>query len=374
MLGAIGLDERQEAAYRALVAAGAAELPDLAHRLSLPEAETERVLRRLEQQGLAAQSSARPGRWVAAPPGVALGALLTQQRHELEQAELASALLAEEYRAEASEPEVHDLVEVVTGAAAVAQRFHQVQLGAASEVCALVTGKPIAVTGTENESEERAASRGVVYRVVVEREVLSLPSGILELSAALGRDEQCRVVDRVPTKLMIADGTTAMVPLTGRGAEPAALVVHASGLLESLMGLFEAVWREALPLRLGEGGCGVREEGVGPDATDLEILSLLLAGLTDASVAKQLELGLRTVQRRVKGLMELTGVSTRLQLGWHAYERGWVARSGPQAVTGTAATPGTTATATGPVAAPGTAATPTSPPAVPPSAQVAGVR
>ncbi|NEE58047.1 helix-turn-helix transcriptional regulator, partial [Streptomyces sp. SID8455] len=83
-----------------------------------------------------------------------------------------------------------------------------------------------------------------------------------------------------------ADGTLAMVPLTGRGAEPAALVVHASGLLESLMGLFEAVWREAMPLRLGEGGCGVREDGVGPDPTDLEILSLLLAGLTDASVAK----------------------------------------------------------------------------------------
>src|SRR4051812_767477 len=56
-----------------------------------------------------------------------------------------------------------------------------------------------------------------------------------------------------------------------------------------------------------------------------EVLSLLLAGLTDASVAKQLDLGLRTVQRRVKRLMDLTGVTTRLQLGWHAYERGWVA-------------------------------------------------
>ncbi|MFI7328965.1 helix-turn-helix domain-containing protein [Streptomyces rubiginosohelvolus] len=327
MLGAIGLDERQETAYRALVAAGAAELTDLAHRLALPEADAERVLRRLEQQGLAAQSSARPGRWVAAPPGVALGALLIQQRHELEQAELASALLAEEYRAEASEPAVHDLVEVVTGASAVTQRFHQLQLGAVSEVCALVTGKPVAVTGMENESEERAASRGVSYRVVVEREVLSTPYGILELSAALSRDERCRVVERVPTKLVVADGSLAMVPLTARGAEPAALVVHASGLLESLMGLFEAVWRDAMPLRLGEGG-GVREDGVGPDPTDLEILSLLLAGLTDASVAKQLDLGLRTVQRRVKGLMELTGVSTRLQLGWHAYERGWVARTG----------------------------------------------
>ncbi|MFI6724893.1 helix-turn-helix transcriptional regulator [Streptomyces sp. R-74717] len=326
MLGAIGLDEIQESAYRALVAVGAAEVSDLAHRLALPESDTERALRRLEQHGLAAQSSARTGRWVAAPPGVALGALLTQQRHELEQAELAAALLAEEYRAEATESAVHDLVEVVTGASAVAHRFHQLQLGATSEVCALVTGKPIAVTGMENESEEQAATRGVSFRVVVEREVLALPSGITELSAALSRDEQCRVVDRVPTKLVIADTALAMVPLTGRGAEPAALVVHASGLLESLMGLFEAVWREAMPLRLGENG-RMEEESTGPDATDLEILSLLLAGLTDASVAKQLELGLRTVQRRVKGLMELTGVSTRLQLGWHAYERGWVSRT-----------------------------------------------
>ncbi|WP_261719791.1 helix-turn-helix transcriptional regulator [Streptomyces sp. FZ201] len=290
------------------------------------EAETERALRLLERQGLAAQSSARPGRWVAAPPGVALGALLTQQRHELEKAELAAALLAEEYRAGAAEAAVHDLVEVVTGADAVARRFLQIQLGAAQEVCALVTGDPVVVSGTENDAEERAADRGVRYRVVVERSVFDLPQGITELSAALGRDEQVRVVDQVPTKLVIADGTLALVPLTAPATEPAALVVHASGLLELLSGLFESVWRDALPLRLGESGV-TEEEPDGPDATDLEVLSLLLAGLTDASVAKQLDLGLRTVQRRVKRLMELTGVTTRLQLGWHAYERGWVARN-----------------------------------------------
>lgn len=326
MLGAIGLDERQESAYRALVALGAAEIADLAHRLALPEPDTERALRRLEQQGLAAQSSARTGRWVAAPPGVALGALLTQQRHELEQAELAAAVLAEEYRAESAEPAVHDLVEVVTGASAVVHRFAQLQHGATEEVCALVTGRPVAVSGKANDAEENAASRGVTHRVVVEREILTTPGGITELSAALGRDEQVRAVDRVPTHLVIADRTLAMVPLTGRDAEPAALVVHASGLLESLMGLFEAVWRDALPLRLASGGGGITEVGAGPDATDLEVLSLLLAGMTDAAVAKQLDLGLRTVQRRVKGLMELTGVTTRLQLGWHAYAKGWVAR------------------------------------------------
>lgn len=325
MLAAIGLDETHEAAYRALVSVGAADVTDLARRLALAEHDTERALRRLERQGLAAQSSAWPGRWVAAPPGVALGALLTRQRHELEKAELAAALLAQEYRAAAAEPAVHDLVEVVTGASAVAQRFLQLQLGAAEEVCALVTGNPVVVSGMENDAEEQAAGRGVRYRVVVERAVLDLPHGLTELTAALGRDERVRVVDRVPTKLVVADRSLAMVPLTSRTAEPAALVVHASGLLELLAGLFESVWREALPLRLGPAGVS-EEELDGPDAVDLEVLSLLLAGLTDASVAKQLDLGLRTVQRRVRRLMELAGARTRLQLGWHACERGWVSR------------------------------------------------
>ncbi|MEU9974310.1 helix-turn-helix domain-containing protein [Streptomyces sp. NPDC051014] len=325
MLAALGLDERDESAYRTLVSVGAADVPDLARRLTLAEPDTERALRRLERHGLAAQSSGRPGRWVAAPPGVALGALLTRQRHELEQAELAAALLAEEYRAAAAEPAVHDLVEVVTGAPAVAQRFLQLQLGAADEVCALVTGNPTVVSGVENEAEEQAAGRGVRYRVVVERAVLGLPDGITELTAALGRGERVRVVDRVPTKLVVADRALAMVPLTSRTVEPAAVVVHASGLLELLSELFESVWRTALPLRLGAFGA-IEEAPDAPDATDLEVLSLLLAGLTDASVAKQLDLGLRTVQRRVRRLMELAGVTTRLQLGWHSCERGWVAR------------------------------------------------
>ncbi|MFE0678825.1 helix-turn-helix transcriptional regulator [Streptomyces sp. NPDC058867] len=325
MLAAIGLDETHESAYRALVSAGAVDVPSLARRLTLGERDTERALRLLERHGLAAQSPAGPGRWVAAPPAVALGALLTQQRHELEKAELAAALLAEEYRASAAEPAAHDLVEVVIGADAVAQRFLQIQLGAAREVCALVSGNPVVVSGTDNDAEELAADRGVRYRVVVERAVFDLPQGIAELSAALRRDEQVRVVDRVPAKLVVVDGTHALVPLTSPDSEPAALVVHAGGLLDLVSGLFESVWREALPLTLGASGISEREPD-GPDATDLEVLSLLLAGLTDASVAKQLDLGLRTVQRRVKRLMELTGVSTRLQLGWHAYERGWVAR------------------------------------------------
>ncbi|WP_329024559.1 helix-turn-helix domain-containing protein [Streptomyces sp. NBC_00690] len=404
MLGAIGLDEGQESAYRALVALGAAEVTDLARRLALPETEMERALRRLEQRGLAARSSVRAGRWVAAPPGVALGALLTEQRNQLDQAELAAAVLARQFRAEATASADHDLVELVTGQSAMAHRFAQLRLGAVKEVCALVTDldqlgsaadqtgaagpdqpanhpvnhswhrqdPPItspglaepwpggsdgcpghaAPSGSLHRDEHPGTTRGAAredridgpmdvgwvdglppysgfsHRTVLSREALSVPGAVPQLTAALARGERVRVVDEVPTRLVIADRTMAMVPLTGRDSDPAALVVHGCGLLDALTCLFDAVWREAVPLRLGMGamaGC-LSETAGGPDATDLEILSLLLAGMTDARVAKHLDLGLRTVQRRVKGLMELTGVTTRLQLGWHAFAKGWVAR------------------------------------------------
>jgi len=329
MLSAIGLDEGEESVYRLLVTLGAADLADLTRRLELDEGEVGRRLHVLAQRGLATRSSVETGgRWVAAPPGVALRPLLIQQRLELEQAEQTVAALAEEYRAEASESDADTLVEVVVGGAAVSQRFLQLQLGAEREVMAFVTDNPVAVSGPENEAEGVAVARGVTYRIVIERALLTSPEEFAEVSASLGRDVNIRVVDRVPTKLVVADGLLAMVPLSGKGSEPAALVIHASGLLESLSGLFESVWREATPLVLvGPGSETMVEAQIGPDAYDLQVMSLLLAGFTDASIAKQLDVGLRTVQRRVQGLMQLAGATSRLQLGWHAHDRGWIVRS-----------------------------------------------
>ena len=328
MLSAIGLSEAEEKVYRFLVSVGTADLREMARRVDADEREIGRLLRTLEQRGLVTQSSTQPGtRWIAGPPAVALRALLIQQRHELDQAELSAAELAEAYRTEAGDTDAHELVEVVVGAAAVTHRFLQLQLGAQKEVCSLVTDKPVAVSGPENEAEDTAVSRGVAYRVVIERAVLASPDNFAEVSEALGRDMDVRTVDHVPTKLVIADQSMAMVPLSVQGSEPAALVIHASGLLESLTALFDAVWRDATPLILGALGSGtVEEEETRPDALDRQVLSLLLAGFTDSSIAKQLDMGTRTIQRRVQGLMHVAGVTTRLQLGWHARDRGWVTR------------------------------------------------
>ncbi|MFF6995231.1 LuxR C-terminal-related transcriptional regulator [Streptomyces sp. NPDC008313] len=57
-------------------------------------------------------------------------------------------------------------------------------------------------------------------------------------------------------------------------------------------------------------------------ATDREILELLYKGLDDATVARKLGLGHRTVQRRVQNLMAALGVRGRVALGARAQEIG----------------------------------------------------
>ena len=79
-------------------------------------------------------------------------------------------------------------------------------------------------------------------------------------------------------------------------------------------------------LTLPRGGMPVLGSLEGPDELDLQVLSLLIAGASDARVARQLDVGLRTVQRRVRSLMDATAATTRIQLGWAAYERGWLRR------------------------------------------------
>jgi hypothetical protein len=86
-------------------------------------------------------------------------------------------------------------------------------------------------------------------------------------------------------------------------------------------------WQRGYPLELsaaGPDGQQVAElPGCGPTALDRRILALMLSGLTDQAVATQLDLSLRTLQRRLRYLMDFAGVDTRLQLGWHAARNSW---------------------------------------------------
>lgn len=332
MLGdVLGLTKSQSLAYRELVASPSLDAAELGRRLGSDPGDALDVLRALESHGLATRQSADDSRFQAAPPEIALGALLARRKDEIRAAQVELIELEEQFRHSSALRPATDVVDVVRGAEAVKHRIMQLQLGARETVESFTKPPVFVMSAEDNTAEDQAVARGVRYRVVIDR--VFLDTGTLrvdDVAAAIDNGEDVRFSERVPIKLFIIDRRLAFVPIQtvveagtdGSGTAPdlvGALIIHPSGLLDALIALFESVWRDAIPFaRPGEEAAGDLEQ------QDSRILGLMLAGLTDQSVANQLGLSLRTVQRRVKVLMDVAGVSTRIQLGWHAARKGWI--------------------------------------------------
>ncbi|HET7900937.1 MAG TPA: helix-turn-helix transcriptional regulator [Candidatus Nanopelagicales bacterium] len=323
MLGAVGLGPDEEDVYRRLVLAGDSAPAALAADADLPLAELDAVLDRLVDRGLAVR---RPdGVCSAAPPAIALGALLREQRDALYSAELDLAELADAHRSATSGRVPSDVVEVLTDVDAVRHRFAQVQQGAQREVRSMMVPNLTVVPYDDNDAGYEALRRGVRYRAILDRAALGEPGIVKAILRDLARGEQIRVADHVPVKMLIADDALAMLPLSAeRNTAPESLLVHAGGLLSALTTYFELSWERAYPLWPNRAGDELVELRPGEiDELDGQILALLLAGMTDQALAGQLGLSLRTVQRRIRVLMDKAGVDTRIQLGWHAGREGW---------------------------------------------------
>ncbi|HEX6148715.1 helix-turn-helix domain-containing protein [Nocardioides sp.] len=328
MLGVLGLDELQERAYRHLVQLPSGSPEALADTVHAEVAEILHALDELEAKGLVARSVASPDQYVATPPDLALGSLIVDRQQDIRRAQLELNALTELYRGAASARTHTDVIDVVRGRQAVAQHFAQLQRGARREVCALVKAEVAVVSAAENVDEEVALSRGVAYRVVLERSAFEQPGYSEMVAESVEHGEQVRVGDSVPLRLLVADRELALLPLISNGTtepEVGALLVRPSGLLDALVSLFDLVWQEANPIRTSDDGT---REVVGDELDDIDqqLLTMLRAGLTDQAIVGQLGLSLRTVQRRVHQLMLKARVTTRFQLGLQAGHRGWLAR------------------------------------------------
>src|SRR5689334_10814621 len=138
MLDVLGLDEAEERAYRRLIEMASGTAEELAGPLGYELGRAASVLSALEAKGLVARPTSGPDRFVASPPAIALGALIVQRQEELRSAQLELGALAALYRGAAGDRTLNEVVDVVHGPRAVAQRFAQLQRTAQREVQVLV--------------------------------------------------------------------------------------------------------------------------------------------------------------------------------------------------------------------------------------------
>jgi DNA-binding CsgD family transcriptional regulator len=131
--------------------------------------------------------------------------------------------------------------------------------------------------------------------------------------------DECRTIDAAPIRMLVADGV-GLVILTTTGAEAGALV-RAPALVQALAHYFDLLWERAMPVS-GPVPAGDRDDAL--PRSDRVIVGMLMAGLTDAAIARNLGVSPRSVRRHVAALEERAGVTTRFALGAAAVRLGWV--------------------------------------------------
>lgn len=324
MLDGVGLTDDQESVYLALVEVASATVAEL--RCRCPGRAVPSALAALERLGLVSQLPCTPARYAAAPPDAALDLLIRSREKDLASARLASTELAARYRTARVAADPHQVVEVVTSRDATLRRWEQLQRSARHQVRSFDRPPYVSDPAGGNPIESELLAAGVIYRCVYHTDGFALPGRPESLRSLIAAGEQVRVALSVPVKMFIADDKLGLLPLEMNGSAESCLVIHASSMLDTLIALFEQVWDRAvaihpngtLPAAALPGG------QAGPSADDRVLLGLLAAGLTDAAIARQLGVHPRTIQHRVRDLLDRLGAATRFQAGLQAARRGWL--------------------------------------------------
>jgi DNA-binding CsgD family transcriptional regulator/biotin operon repressor len=324
VLGPLGLNSKQEAVYRYILGGSGGSPAAAATALRMSKTAVREALQSLENDGLVSREANRG--FVACPPKLALEALVLRRKLELDAAHVRTQRLVERV-AERSGSLVRDpseLFTVVEGKEAVRQQAFQLQSTAEREMMVLEK-KDYTRAPTPNEGEFSLLKKGVRCRVVYERRVLEMPGLLDRLTEWARAGEESRVIESLPVRMMLADRRMAWIPLHDQqGVITGAAVVRSQELIGALLAMFESTWDRAVPL--SEALTSDPSAGLRADLSDMEkrILFLLLSGLKDEAIARQLQVDTSTVRRHIKKMMARLGATTRFQAGAQASRVGLV--------------------------------------------------
>jgi sugar-specific transcriptional regulator TrmB/DNA-binding CsgD family transcriptional regulator len=319
MLTALGASEEEDHIFHYLATTVSVTDEEIQRATGMPLERIREALAALEARGLVGTTGDVPTRYVAASPG-AVEAMIANQLRELRDAQGTLDRLTTKYRAEHLARESASAFEILRGQEALRQRSMHMLHSARVQVLNMIKPPIIAVRSQDRVVPSDAASG----RVIFETSSLGEPDALDAVQAGLRPNDEVRVHTKLPAKMLIVDRSLALVPLTQRDTTPVGVLVHESVMLDSLVALFDYVWAASARLHVDNVNSPPPDSDSPLSAEDRRLLSLLLSGLTDEAIATHFRVSVRTIQRKVHGLMEAASVRTRMQLAWEAARRGWV--------------------------------------------------
>lgn len=154
--------------------------------------------------------------------------------------------------------------------------------------------------------------------LVFEQSILEVEGAFKALETMRADGIDVRLTPHLAFSVLAVDRTTAVVDVThldpsGGGSLYVQQRQLAGALMDMCMGLFAA--STPLPRTPRGPSLGRLHE------RDGEVISLLAAGASDLTIARQLGISQRTVERRVRAIMDDFGATTRFQAGVIAVRR-----------------------------------------------------
>lgn len=134
----------------------------------------------------------------------------------------------------------------------------------------------------------------------------------------VGADVEVRTLEEIIDRLIVVDRKVAFIP--GRSDRQVALQLRHPGLVEYLVGVFDQLWRHAVPW--DEQPVTYRPELDGITGIQRSIARLLVDGHVDDAIARRLGMNVRTCRSHIAKLATTLGSGSRTQLGY------LIARSG----------------------------------------------
>ncbi|MBC7639022.1 MAG: helix-turn-helix transcriptional regulator, partial [Rhodoferax sp.] len=317
-------------AYLALITHPDADRDELAHVLGVDRAVLDAELATMAGQGSITVHG--DGSWHVPPPDITLPARAGQLEREATRIRATADELAVIYhRARARARGTDQPIEVLASREEVTRYFLEVMGGARTRVRSLDRPPYFGAENAVTDVQRQQAADGVQFLSVYDTDVVEDVGPLTALDQLLAVGEQMRVLRGVPLKMVIADDDTALVIVrTLHESWRGSMLVRRSPLLDSLVTLFETLWRLAVPLprALDQPAraltTALATVGDRPLARDHRVLMLLAGGATDETIARQLGVSTRTVERRVRALLDQLGAETRFQAGAQAARRGWL--------------------------------------------------
>lgn len=327
MLDVLGVGRNAEHLYRLLLSNPELDLAGLVAISGMSESDVREALDTLADLALVRPSRQSPHRWWPVAPQRAIQVLLrkkeeaiAQLRHDVEAGQAALADLSSEF---AGLPDARERIDAerVVGIDAVHSQMEQIAHTAASHCMSIVPGGPVSADALKaaRELDGELLDRGVVQQVLYQDAVRADRMTMEYGRWMLERGAEIRTAATLPPRMVIVDRGVAMLPLDIEDLGAGAIVVRSSGIVSALVFLFESVWAKATPLDANPP----RHPSTGLTRPDRELLQMLATGMTDEAAAKRLGVSLRTVRRRMNGLMGILGANSRFEAGIKAQERGW---------------------------------------------------